>query len=154
MVHCNQHAGATGEEYLTPTQRAHRQVKRLKALLQQAQRDLEQKDNDIVKLTKEVVELRLYKAALNSPEDKSNSSDAVTVRENTTDEQATPDGDVVDVSVVGNHLGGGDLSCSYADSGHYDDFTNSSVHSKESVVLSEDYNPSVSPSLSPPRTLS
>lgn len=90
------------------------------------------------------MELRLYKAALSSPEDKSNSSDAVTVRENTTDEQATPDGDVVDVSVVGNHLSsGGDLSCSYADSGHYDDFTNSSVHSKESVVLSEDYSPSV-----------
>ncbi|KAI4457056.1 grip domain [Holotrichia oblita] len=141
VVHCNQHAGATGEDYLTPTQRAHRQVKRLKALLQQAQKDLEKKDNDIVKLTKEVVELRLYKAALSSPEDKSNSSDAVTVRENTTDEQATPDGDVVDVSVVGNHLSA-DLSCSYADSGHYDDFTNSSVHSKESVVLSEDYSPS------------
>ncbi|KAK9696393.1 GRIP domain [Popillia japonica] len=140
VVHCNQHAGATGEDYLTPTQRAHRQVKRLKALLQQAQKDLEQKDNDIVKLTKEVVELRLYKAALSSPEDKSNSSDAVTVRENTTDEQATPDGDVVDVSVVGNHLSA-DL-CSYADSGHYDDFTNSSVHSKESVVLSEDFSPS------------
>lgn len=88
------------------------------------------------------MELRLYKAALSSPEDKSNSSDAVTVRENTTDEQATPDGDVVDVSVVGNHLSA-DL-CSYADSGHYDDFTNSSVHSKESVVLSEDFSPSVS----------
>ncbi|XP_071051786.1 protein quick-to-court isoform X2 [Onthophagus taurus] len=139
VVHCNQHAGVTGEDYLTPTQRAHRQVKKLKYLLQQAQKDLEQRDNDIVKLTKEVVELRLYKAALSSPEDKSNSSDAVTVRENPTDEQATPD-DLIDT--ISNHLVN-DMSCSYADSGHYDDFTNSSIHSKDSsVVLSEDFNPS------------
>ncbi|KAJ8979627.1 hypothetical protein NQ317_015194 [Molorchus minor] len=73
VFHCNQHAGATGEDYLTPTQRAHRQVKNLKYFLQQAKKDLEQKDSDILKLTKEVVELRLYKAALSSPEDKSNS---------------------------------------------------------------------------------
>lgn len=73
MFHCNQHAGATGEDYLTPTQRAQRQVKKLKYLLHQAQKDLDEKDSDILKLTKEVVELRLFKAALNSPEDKSNS---------------------------------------------------------------------------------
>lgn len=134
VVHCNQHAGATGEDYLTPTQRAHRQVKRLKSLLHQAQRDLEQKDSDIVKLTKEVVELRLYKAALSSPEDRSNSSDAVTVRENT-DEQTTPDGAAPPA---------GEMTSSYADSGHFEDYTNSSVHSKDSdVQLSEDFNSSV-----------
>lgn len=125
MVHCNQHAGATGEDYLTPTQRAYRQVKRLKTLLEKAQNELERKDSDIVKLTKEVVELRLYKAALGSPEDKSTSSDAVTVRENTS-EQATP----VDFDGVG-HLG--DMTGSFADSGHFEDYTNSSVHSKDSV---------------------
>lgn len=127
VVHCNQHAGATGEDYLTPTQRAYRQVKRLKTLLQQAQNELERKDSDIVKLTKEVVELRLYKAALGSPEDKSNSSDAVTVRENTS-EQATPE---TDLDVAANHLG--DMTGSFADSGHFEDYTNSSVHSKDSV---------------------
>lgn len=119
MVHCNQHAGATGEDYLTPTQRAYKQVKRLKTLLQQAHNELERKDSDIVKLTKEVVELRLYKAALGSPEDKSTSSDAITVRENTS-EQATP----IDL---------GDMTGSFADSGHFEDYTNSSVHSKDSV---------------------
>lgn len=125
VVHCNQHAGATGEDYLTPTQRAYKQVKRLKTLLQQAQNELERKDSDIVKLTKEVVELRLYKAAL-SPEDKSTSSDAVTVRENTS-EQATP----VDFDGTVNNLV--DLTGSFADSGHFEDYTNSSVHSKDSV---------------------
>lgn len=141
MVHCNQHAGATGEDYLTPTQRAHKQVKRLKVLLQQAQKDLEQKDSDIVKLTKEVVELRLYKAALGSPEDKSNSSDVVTVRENSID-QTSPDGDVLvdGVGTVG-HLG--DMTGSYTDSGHFEDYTNSSVHSKDSVHTYEDFNQSV-----------
>lgn len=141
MVHCSQHAGVTGEDYLTPTQRAHKQLKRLKVLLQKAQNDLEQKDSDIIKLTKEVVELRLYKAALNSPEDKSNSSDAVTVRENT-DEQVTPiTTDHIDSNNVGNHIG---MTCSYADSGHFEDFTNSSIHSKDSVHLSDDYVQSVS----------
>lgn len=137
VVHCNQHAGATGEDYLTPTQRAHRQVKRLKTLLQQAQKDLEQKDSDIVKLTKEVVELRLYKAALSSPEDRSNSSDAITVREN----DQTPMGDGVDGGVVCNSVA--DMTSSYADSGHYEDYTNSSVHSKDSVNLCEEFNSSV-----------
>lgn len=79
------------------------------------------------------MELRLYKAALSSPEDRSNSSDAVTVRENT-DEQTTPDG------------GAGapaDMTSSYADSGHFEDYTNSSVHSKDSDVQCEDFNTSV-----------
>lgn len=109
--------------------------------MQQAQNDLEQRDSDIIKLTKEVVELRLYKAALGSPEDKSNSSDAVTVRENT-DDQTTPDGDVlVDGVAVGNL---GDMTGSYADSGHFEDYTNSSVHSKDSVHTCEDFAQSVS----------
>ncbi|KAJ3624969.1 hypothetical protein MTP99_018556 [Tenebrio molitor] len=128
VFHCNQHAGATGEDYLTPTQRVHRQVKKLKHLLHQAKRDLEDKDSDILKLTKEVVELRLYKAALNSPEDKSNSSDAVTVRENT-DEQMTPDVDTIDRSVLQN-----EMTNSYTDSGHFEDYTNSPISSKDAEL--------------------
>jgi hypothetical protein len=93
--------------------------------LHQAKRDLEDKDSDILKLTKEVVELRLYKAALNSPEDKSNSSDAVTVRENT-DEQMTPDVDTIDRSVLQN-----EMTNSYTDSGHFEDYTNSPISSKD-----------------------
>jgi chromosome segregation ATPase len=113
---------------LTPTQRVHRQVKKLKHLLHQAKRDLEDKDSDILKLTKEVVELRLYKAALNSPEDKSNSSDAVTVRENT-DEQMTPDVDTIDRSVLQN-----EMTNSYTDSGHFEDYTNSPISSKDAEL--------------------
>ncbi|KAL1494224.1 hypothetical protein ABEB36_009852 [Hypothenemus hampei] len=124
VFHCNQHA--SGEDYLTPTQRAYKQVKKLKQLLHQAKNDLEQKDSDILKLTKEVVELRLYKAALSSPEDKSNSSDAVTIKENTS-EDTTPENDLID---SGHHLPN-ELNSSFADSGHYEDGTNSSVHSND-----------------------
>lgn len=126
-----------------------RQVKKLKHLLQQARKDLEQKDSDILKLTKEVVELRLYKAALNSPEDKSNSSDAVTVRvpltksrvfdflsfliiywQENTSEDVTPVMDVLD-SLHNLHNLPNELNSSFADSGHYEDGTNSSVHSND-----------------------
>ncbi|VEN51818.1 unnamed protein product [Callosobruchus maculatus] len=135
VFHCNQHSGATGEDYLTPTQRAQRQVKKLKYLLHQAKKDLEEKDSDILKLTKEVVELRLYKAALSSPEDKSNSSDAVTVRENTSQE-VTPE-DLVDKGMG--------TSCEYnhscADSGHFEDCTTSSVHSKDSMLFDDHRSP-------------
>lgn len=156
VVHCSAHAGQTGQEYLTPTQRAQRQIRRLKALLNQAKLDLEKKDSDIFRLTKEVVELRLYKASLISPEDKSNSSDAVTVKENTTEDVQTPDSpNVADLtddgpikSSYGMKLEGVDFrnhqipSCSanysemhssLADSGHFEDLTNSSVHSKDDI---------------------
>lgn len=105
---------------MTPTQRVHRQVKKLQQLLNQARRELEEKDSDILKLTKEVVELRIYKAALNSPEE-SNSSDAVTVRENNTDEQITPE-NAQNTSQQHN-----EMNDSYTDSGHFDDFSNSPV---------------------------
>lgn len=157
VVHCSAHAGQTGEEYLTPTQRAQRQIRRLKALLNQAKLDLEKKDSDIFRLTKEVVELRLYKASLTSPDEKSNSSDAVTVKENTGDDIQTPDSpnlaDLTDdgpiksnseyskldsVDFKSNHLPScslnlSDLQSSLADSGHFEDLTNSSVHSKDSM---------------------
>lgn len=139
VFHCNQHSGAVGDEYLTPTQRAQKQVKKLKYLLQQAHKDLEEKDSDILKLTKEVVELRLYKAALSSPEDKSNSSDAITVRENNSNE-TTPE-DAIDG--ITNHVVN-ELNGSFADSGHFEDCTSSSVYSKESVLSEECKSPSTS----------
>ncbi|XP_045475913.1 putative leucine-rich repeat-containing protein DDB_G0290503 isoform X2 [Harmonia axyridis] len=121
IFHCNQNAAVSGEEYLTPTQRAHRQIKKLKSLLHQAQIELEQKDSDILKLTKEVVELRLYKAAICSPDDRSNSSDAVTVRENNSDEQITPEG-VNGNGKLPNCL---DSGGSHIDSGHFEDLNRS-----------------------------
>ncbi|KAK9885397.1 hypothetical protein WA026_010892 [Henosepilachna vigintioctopunctata] len=128
IFHCNQTSATTGEEYLTPTQRAHRQIKKLKNLLHQARIELEQKDSDILKLTKEVVELRLYKAAINSPEDRSNSSDAVTVRENNSDEQITPES----LNGVDKNPNFMDSGGSYVDSGHYEDSNQSDLSKRNS----------------------
>nr|CAD7201865.1 unnamed protein product [Timema douglasi] len=71
VVHCSSHGGAT-EEYLTPTQRANRKIRRLSALLQQTERDLEKKNLEIGRLTQEVVELRLSQGSkkdITIPED-------------------------------------------------------------------------------------
>lgn len=89
--------------------------------MHQAQIELEQKDSDILKLTKEVVELRLYKAAICSPEDRSNSSDAVTVRENNSDEQITPES----VNENGQIQNCQDSGGSHVDSGNFEDLNRS-----------------------------
>lgn len=162
VVHCSSHAGQTGGDYLTPTQRAQRQIRRLKELLSQARMDLEQRDSEILRLTKEVVELRLFKASLSSPEERSASSDAVTVRENTTNDANTPSSqgispivDQTDECVkasprhhLHNHgihqvqfmdkMSTSEMASSFADSGHFEDITTSSIHSKDSYVHTQD----------------
>lgn len=162
VVHCSSHAGQTGEDYLTPTQRAQRQIRRLKELLTQARIDLEQRDSEILRLTKEVVELRLFKASLSSPEERSNSSDAVTVRENTTNDANTPSSQGISPIVdqtddcikasprhhLHNHgihqvqfmdkMSTSEMQSSFADSGHFEDITTSSIHSKDSYVHTQD----------------
>lgn len=183
VVHCSSYAGQVGEDYLTPTQRAQKQLRRLKELLIQARQDLEQKDSEILRLTREVVELRLFKASLSSPEDRSNSSDAVTVREATTDlktsQDVSPIVDMIDEGGGSNGICGGnscggsggggtsttkssprhilhnhhhhhhginqvqflekmsnsEMQSSFADSGHFEDMTTSSVHSKDSYGM-------------------
>lgn len=65
IVHCSSHPEPN--EYLTPTQRANQQLRRLKALVEQARKDVEAKDETIFKLTKEVVELRLLRDEVDSP---------------------------------------------------------------------------------------
>lgn len=143
---------------------------------------------DFHRLTKEVVELRLFKASLSSPDDRSNSSDAVTVREmgdlkTSTDvspividpsgsgDALANDDDHTDAEATSGvaHLHhplahGSSSSClsnksvsprhyaataayldkmaqhssemqsSFADSGHFEDITTSSVHSRDSYV--------------------
>ncbi|TMW45118.1 hypothetical protein DOY81_009803 [Sarcophaga bullata] len=164
------YAGQVGADYLTPTQRAQRQLRRLKELLCAARHDLEQKDSEILRLTREVVELRLFKASLSSPEERSASSDAVTVREAElkTSQDVSPIVDMVDDAqktssprhhhhhhvhtpsamlhqqhlpqsslhqqhhnMLHHHLSS-DMQSSFADSGHFEDMTSSSVHSKDS----------------------
>lgn len=140
--------GQTGNDYLTPTQRAQRQIRRLRELLAQARTDLENKDSEILRLTKEVVELRLFKASLGSPDDRSNSSDAVTVRENNDPKTSTDVSPIVDMADEGLktspkhnqiHLMDklttvNEMHSSFADSGHFEDMTTSSIHSKDSYA--------------------
>ncbi|CAK1555624.1 unnamed protein product [Leptosia nina] len=147
VLHCSSHAGLAGEEYLTPTQRAQKQIRRLKSLLSQAKKDLEKKDSEIFQLTKEVVELRLYKASVFSPDEKSNSSEIVTIRENndeSIEEHSVKFKDVcrsydVTDSPFKDHSTPtrcrNEMQGSFTDSGHFDDLTNSSLHSKESVHM-------------------
>lgn len=168
VVHCSNYAGQVGADYLTPTQRAQRQIRRLKELLCVARQDLEQKDSELLRLTREVVELRLFKASLSSPDERSASSDAVTVREAElkTSQDVSPIVDMVDDAQKAHcspsrhmhhhHTGHAtsasptvmvhpsqsshhhhnhhqhDMQSSFADSGHFEDLTSSSVHSKDS----------------------
>lgn len=160
VVHCSNYAGQTGDDYLTPTQRAQKHLRRLKELLAAARADLEMKDSEILKLTREVVELRLFKASLSSPDECSKSSDCnsvPTVRENTTNDLQTPASEIaspmIDMAVDDHmfkssprHTGtvyrtpihqaqyklcNSEMASSFADSGHFDDITTSSIHSKE-----------------------
>jgi hypothetical protein len=169
VYHCSSFAEKTGDDYLTPTQRAHRHIRRLKELLAAAKEDLERKDSEILKLTKEVVELRLFKASLSSPEECSKSSDCnsvPTVRENTTNDLHTPASEIASplVDMVDDayrasprHMARGtplhqgihqvqfidklcnsEMQSSFADSGHFEDITTSSIHSKDSYANTQD----------------
>lgn len=111
-------------------------------MLKEAHKEIEEKDREILRLTKEVVELRLYKASLNSPDERTDSSDALTVRENNPFSPESPSKDLPDEGVAEKSTSPDtpekrvhtDLPPSLADSGHFED---GSVHSKESVCLPE-----------------
>ncbi|GAB1868988.1 GRIP domain-containing protein [Camponotus japonicus] len=142
VVHCSNNVG-DNEQYLTPTQRAARQVRKFQALLKEARKEIEEKDRELLRLTKEVVELRLYKASLNSPDERTDSSDALTVRENNPFSPESPSKDLPDESIAEKSVTSPetpekrlhtDLPPSLADSGHFED---GSVHSKDSVCLPE-----------------
>lgn len=108
----------------------------------EAQKQIEEKDREILRLTKEVVELRLYKASLNSPDDRTDSSDALTVREANPFSPDSPIKDLPEESGFGSSNvqspstpekpATSELPASLADSGNFDD---ESVHSKDSVGL-------------------
>nr|KAF7390480.1 hypothetical protein H0235_017642 [Vespula pensylvanica] len=141
VVHCSNHTG-DNEQYLTPTQRAARQIRKFQALLKEARIEIEEKNREIVRLTKEVVELRLYKASLNSPDERTDSSDALTVRENNPFSPESPCKDLLEEGSfekvaspeTPDKRAQSDVPSSLADSGHFED---GSVHSKDSVCLPE-----------------
>ncbi|CAD6222129.1 GSCOCG00000743001-RA-CDS [Cotesia congregata] len=138
VVHCSNYNGDT-EQYLTPTQRAARQVRKLQSLLSEARKEVEEKDREILRLTKEVVELRLYKASLNSPDERTDSSEALTVRENNPFSPESPCKDLPEESSNSeiqspctpdkSHLATDNSN--NTDSGHFED---DSIHSKDSVL--------------------
>ncbi|XP_063972571.1 protein quick-to-court isoform X2 [Diachasmimorpha longicaudata] len=136
VVHCSNQSG-DGGEYLTPTQRAAKQIRRYQTLLNDAKKEIDEKDREIMRLTKELVELRLYKASLNSPDERTDSSDALTVKENNPFSPESPCKDLPEENgekspkspVTPEKRVETDLTRSLADSGH---FENESVHSKES----------------------
>lgn len=111
-------------------------------MLKEARKEIEEKDQEIFRLTKEVVELRLYKASLNSPDERTDSSDALTVRENNPFSPESPTKDLPDEGTLPKvaspdtpeKRAPSDLPSSLADSGHFED---GSIHSKDSVYLPE-----------------
>lgn len=111
--------------------------------MKEARKEIDEKNRELLRLTKEVVELRLYKASLNSPDERTDSSDALTVRENNPFSPESPSKDLPDEGTAEKSIASpetpekrmhADLSSSLADSGHFED---SSVHSKDSVCLPE-----------------
>ncbi|XP_015186485.1 PREDICTED: ELMO domain-containing protein F isoform X2 [Polistes dominula] len=154
VVHCSNHTG-DNEQYLTPTQRAARQIRRFQALLKEARIEIEDKNREIVRLTKEVVELRLYKASLNSPDERTDSSDALTVRESNPFSPESPCKDLLEEGSfekvtspeTPEKRAQSDVPSSLADSGHFED---GSVHSKDSVCLPETVLPETSGNNNPP----
>ncbi|KAG0724113.1 hypothetical protein GWK47_041306 [Chionoecetes opilio] len=62
VLHCRHNHDNDVEQYLTPTQRAARKIRELKAQLSEARREVHTRDTEIARLTRELVELRLLKA--------------------------------------------------------------------------------------------
>jgi len=115
-LHCSTPTGS--ETYLTPTQRANRNIRQLKSLLKESYTDARYKDFEIQRLTRELVELRLEHAQCKK-------ADAAV---------AAADG--ADGADAGETPDAGDASAgttpSLADSGLFDDVHLN--HSKESLA--------------------
>ncbi|KAK7085643.1 hypothetical protein SK128_028098 [Halocaridina rubra] len=62
VLHCRHSHELDPDTYLTPTQRAARKIRELKAQLAEARREVQARDTEISRLTRELVELRLLKA--------------------------------------------------------------------------------------------
>lgn len=117
----------------------------VQGLLKEARKEIEEKDREISRLTQEIVELRL-KASLNSPDERTDSSDALTVRESNPFSPESPSKDLPDEGAAGKTVTPDapkeqtvqtDLSSSLVDSGHFEDGSVHSKESKESVCLPE-----------------
>ncbi|XP_034945691.1 liprin-alpha-1 isoform X2 [Chelonus insularis] len=150
VVHCSNYNGDS-EHYLTPTQRAARQIRKFQSLLNIAREKIEEKDQEILRLTKEVVELRLYKASLNSPDDRTDSSDALTVRENNPFSPESPCKDLPEENEASspktpekrpnNTNEFSEFPVSLADSGHFEDESITLKDSTEVTVVDSSITP-------------
>ncbi|KAI5713460.1 hypothetical protein M8J75_016597 [Diaphorina citri] len=125
IVHCASHSDQDGE-YLTPTQRANRSIRRLRTLLAEAQAEIMDKENEIMRLTKELVEIRLNKA---SPDmkDGQDGTDGKHCDGHITSTTLEDNASSISTNgAVSPQLG--DLPLSLADSGHFEDLPCSNHH--------------------------
>ncbi|XP_046673478.1 protein quick-to-court isoform X2 [Homalodisca vitripennis] len=122
VVHCSPYSADT-DDYLTPTQRTNRTIRKLRNLLKEAQAELIEKDKEILRLRKEVVELRLLKVDSGAESNEGNGDEAPGLPSQgdlpQTDRQ-TP--------ATSPHLGycsSPFLAQSLSDSGHFEDLNSS-----------------------------
>ncbi|XP_054267604.1 protein quick-to-court-like isoform X1 [Macrosteles quadrilineatus] len=111
VYHCSPHSMET-DDYLTPTQRTNRTIRKLRNLLKEAQEELADKDREIQRLTKEVLELKLLKA------DSGGEGEEVAV------EQSSGGGDAQQPRTPG-YSSSPPLIPSLTDSGHFEDLNSS-----------------------------
>ncbi|KAF6212954.1 hypothetical protein GE061_010667 [Apolygus lucorum] len=113
IVHCSPTHGEP-EKYLTPTQRATTTIRRLQSQLSLSQAEIQEKEHEIARLTRELVELRLGKAELDSPvhEPLSNGHNS-----------HNGGGDIDRLSVEVGRISVETTPCSLADSGHFEDIS-------------------------------
>uniref|UniRef100_A0A8D8V9E3 GRIP domain-containing protein n=1 Tax=Cacopsylla melanoneura TaxID=428564 RepID=A0A8D8V9E3_9HEMI len=126
IVHCSTQP-ENESEYLTPTQRANKNMRRLRSMLAEAQVEIMDKENEIMRLTKELVELRLNKATSrdmkDEVEDNKHSCDSHHITSTTLEDNASS---ISTNGAVSPQLG--DLPLSLADSGHFEDLPCSNHH--------------------------
>ncbi|CAB0027862.1 unnamed protein product [Trichogramma brassicae] len=86
IVHCSTSNLNDGDEYLTPTQRAQRQVRKFQALLKEAHKRADEQEHEIARLSQELVELRIKKVSPVEEKPEAEIAEATTAAAGDTDE--------------------------------------------------------------------
>ncbi|XP_014235366.1 uncharacterized protein LOC106658066 isoform X2 [Trichogramma pretiosum] len=86
IVHCSTSNLNDGDEYLTPTQRAQRQVRKFQALLKEAHKRADEQEHEIARLSQELVELRIKKVSPVEEKPEAEIAEATTATAGDTDE--------------------------------------------------------------------
>uniref|UniRef100_A0A146MAQ3 GRIP domain-containing protein n=2 Tax=Lygus hesperus TaxID=30085 RepID=A0A146MAQ3_LYGHE len=137
IVHCSPTHGEP-EKYITPTQRATTTIRRLQSQLSLSQAEIQEKEQEIARLTRELVELRLGKAELDSP-----------VHDPLSNGHSSRNGggDIDRLSVEVGRISVETTPCSLADSGHFEDI--SPAVSPRNTPHSAPHTPNFAPHVAP-----